>query len=209
MLGEEREYEIVGYHGTTSSAQESIENHGLDPNLVEKRDDHWLGQGVYFYDDFDLAKWWAETKANKKERHESALVYKADIRCLKKHVLNLDDRKDLEMFLQACLEFSEDLQETYMKLPAFKAQKFKAIFYDYYKEEHDIYVMIRTFPKPAPRYAETIRTGETLKKQKKLFEILGLSFYETQICVSKAECIKDLSKVYDKAELYDETEEVL
>ena len=61
MLEEEREYEIVGYHGTTSSAQESIENHGLDPNLVEKRDDHWLGQGVYFYDDFDLAKWWAET----------------------------------------------------------------------------------------------------------------------------------------------------
>ena len=43
MLEEEREYEIVGYHGMTSSAQESIENHGLDPNLVEKRDGHWLG----------------------------------------------------------------------------------------------------------------------------------------------------------------------
>ena len=113
------------------------------------------------------------------------------------------------MFTQACLDFARDLQKAYEKLPKFESSKFRAIYFDYYKEQHDIYVMIRTFSKDAPRYAETIRTGEALKKQKKLFEILGLSFYETQICVSKAECIKDLSKVYDKAELYDETEEVL
>ena len=40
MLEEEREYKIVGYHGTTSSAQESIENYGLDPRRVKIRDDH-------------------------------------------------------------------------------------------------------------------------------------------------------------------------
>jgi len=50
---------ITGYHGTSSNYAESIEKHGLDPDKTHTRPDHWLGQGVYFFEDSDLAKWWA------------------------------------------------------------------------------------------------------------------------------------------------------
>lgn len=209
MLEEEREYKIVGYHGTTSSAQESIENYGLDPRRVKIRDDHWLGQGVYFYEDFDLAKWWAETKASKRKHCEYALVYKSDIICPLKHVLNLDDRNDLDIFIRSCLDFIKDLQRAYDKLPDFEIPKFRAIYFDYYKTQHDIHVIVRTFQKDAPKYAGTFRTGEELETQKELLDFLGLSYFETQICVSNADCINEVIKVYDKTELSDETEEVL
>lgn len=40
--------ELTGYHGTCSYSMEKIEKYRLDPGYVRYRDDHWLGQGVYF-----------------------------------------------------------------------------------------------------------------------------------------------------------------
>ena len=50
---------ITGYHGTSSRHAESIAKNGLDPDKTHERPNHWLGQGVYFYENFGLAKWWA------------------------------------------------------------------------------------------------------------------------------------------------------
>ena len=43
----------VGYHGTCSKYRYDIEKNGLDPIKSKYRADHWLGQGVYFFDDYD------------------------------------------------------------------------------------------------------------------------------------------------------------
>ena len=56
---------ITGYHGTSSRHAESIAKNGLDPDKTHERLNHWLGQGVYFYEDFGLAKWWANDIAGK------------------------------------------------------------------------------------------------------------------------------------------------
>lgn len=39
----------VGYHGTTTRCQHDIEKYGFDPDRTHHRDDHWLGNGVYFF----------------------------------------------------------------------------------------------------------------------------------------------------------------
>lgn len=44
-----------GFHGTFSEALDSIINDGFQ---IVYRDNHWLGQGVYFYDNSSLAHWW-------------------------------------------------------------------------------------------------------------------------------------------------------
>lgn len=49
----------IGYHGTCSKYRYSIEKNGLDPSKCKHHDDHWLGQDVYFFDDYDKAMWWA------------------------------------------------------------------------------------------------------------------------------------------------------
>ena len=42
------------------STDTDIEKNGLDPIKSKYRADHWLGQGVYFFDDYlDKALWWA------------------------------------------------------------------------------------------------------------------------------------------------------
>ena len=41
----------IGYHGTCSKHKDSIESNGFDPAKCNYRADHWLGQGVYFFDD--------------------------------------------------------------------------------------------------------------------------------------------------------------
>ncbi|BCC10309.1 TPA: hypothetical protein ACGXQL_004205 [Bacillus cereus] len=41
----------VGYHGTTLENAEKIRREGFVPS----KKDHWLGQGVYFYDNFSSA----------------------------------------------------------------------------------------------------------------------------------------------------------
>ena len=51
----------VGYHGTCLKYRYDIETNGLDPIKSKYRADHWLGQGVYFFDDYDKALWWAST----------------------------------------------------------------------------------------------------------------------------------------------------
>lgn len=45
----------IGYHGTCLRYRHNIEKNGLDPEECNQRNDHWLGQGVYFFDDYDHA----------------------------------------------------------------------------------------------------------------------------------------------------------
>ena len=51
----------IGYHGTCSKHKDSIESNGFDPAKCNYRADHWLGQGVYFFDDYEKALWWSAT----------------------------------------------------------------------------------------------------------------------------------------------------
>ena len=53
---------IRGYHGTFESAVEDILSSGFK---TEFREYHWLGQGIYLYTNFELSKWWIQTKIEK------------------------------------------------------------------------------------------------------------------------------------------------
>lgn len=76
--------ELVGYHGTKSSNVSDI----ISSN-------HWLGHGIYFFTDFELAEWWAKTKVEKhnKKYHtkDKASVIKAEIQADK--IVDLDSEE--------------------------------------------------------------------------------------------------------------------
>lgn len=187
----------VGYHGTCSKYRDSIEKEGFDPRKCKHRSDHWLGQGVYFFDDYEKALWWANSISSKNGNCGS-VVFKVSIEAPDDAVLNLDDKDQLDHFITQTLQMPEDIaKECGGKMPVFDDRKFRAVFFDYYKEKNDISVIIGTFEKDIAGYTAK-RSFAEREKQKKFLKYIGIYYHERQICVSRKECIKSTELVYNE-----------
>lgn len=184
----------IAYHGTSSKHVDSIKNNGLDPKHSHSREDHWLGQGVYFFDDYDKALWWAGCVSKNNDYYEA--VFKAQITASDEEVLNLDDKCQLDKFIDYTIELSNHIgNECVGKMPVFNTDTARAVYFDYYKNQYNVSVIIGTFTKPYAGYTE-FRNRNKLCKQEEVLKKIGLSFLERQICVSKKECIQAVMLVY-------------
>lgn len=187
--------EIQGYHGTSSSAKESIAKNGFDPARTHYRKDHWLGQGVYFFVDPTQAHWWANT-ISARIAGSYPVIYRVRISAPDEKVLNLNDNEQVALFF-------ERIQEVYTAIlgegaqPEFTPETIRAVFFDYYKETYGISVILNTFQKPSVRYAGAFQSGQRLRRQELLSRQLGVSFKETQVCVSEKSCITQTELIYD------------
>lgn len=189
---------IMGYHGTCSKFKESIENNGLDPAKVKYRENHWLGQGVYFFEDYSQAEWWANDTSGKPYNAGSfPMIYKSNIEAESNKVLNLDDNNEVDKFFSCILRYISEIESDLRgRYPIFTPENFRAVYFDYYKIQNNISVIIYTFPKDSVKYA-SLRNWKDLKIQKDLAKALGIYYGEKQICVSKKECITSSVLVYD------------
>lgn len=188
-----------GFHGTCMKYFEDIQSEGLDPLKCKHRNDHWLGQGVYFFDDYDKALWWA-SNISEKNKKCGAIIFKAKIIVPDNKVLNLDNRKQLDMFIDSSIEMLKEIEKRCKgKMPIFVKKNFRAFFFDYYKQQHDIAVIVKTFHKDYAGYTKK-RNYTEKKMQQEIMEITGLSFFERQICVSQKDYIKELKLVYNEKE---------
>ena len=189
----------LGYHGTCSKYQYSIEREGFDPDKSKYRDDHWLGQGIYFFDDYEKSLWWAKTTSSQNNNCGS-IVFESLIEATDDVVLNQDDNHQLDAFMTEILHLLEDIQkECPEKMPIFEEKKFRAVCFDYYKQTKGISVIIGTFRKDIAGYT-TKRNSRDKKTQKKIMNIIGIQFNERQICVSQKNCIKSTKLVYNEKE---------
>ncbi len=195
---DEKVVNLLGYHGTSSNSKESIDKNGLDPSLTKHRDDHWLGQGVYFFEEFDQAMWWAEDISTKSwNRGSVPLVYHAVIEAEESEVLNLDDYKVMNRFMDEMINLQKSIEpDKNGRFPKFTEEKMRAVFLDYYKNKHNIFVVIYTFEKNCISYG-TYRKGADYHSQSQLFKTLHMGYKEKQICVSDKKCITDLVLVYN------------
>ena len=188
-----------GYHGTCSKYRYNIEKDGLDPKKCKYREDHWLGQGVYFFDDYDKAMWWATTISSQNDNC-GAIIFKSIIEAPDEEVLNLDDNEQLDEFMTESIKLIEDVKINCPgKMPIFEDSKFRAVLFDYYKQKNGISVIIGTFRKEFAGYT-TKRSESDKAMQRKIMNIIGIKFRERQICVSKKECIKLTKLVYNEEE---------
>jgi len=192
---------MQGFHGTCSKHFKSIKEYGLDPKKVKYREDHWLGQGVYFFDDLEIAEWWAIDQSEKSYNINTyPIVYSAQIIADKHRILNLDNKIELDSFLDFIVQTSDDIKVAYTeKVPEFTEESFRAVYFDYYKRQNDIAVIIYTFSKPLVKYAKMRNHNET-KLIKKFSNILKIDYHEKQICVSDKICIEDIKIEYNGKE---------
>lgn len=192
--------EFTAYHGTCSRHRQSIERFGFSPGLVTYRNDHWLGQGVYFFELEDLAIWWANDLSRKlQNRGTSPLVYACDISVNQDQYIDLDDSRSLDKFWDYCIDLIETINEdtSIPKKPIFTDQKLRAILFDYYKNENNIFVIAYTFKKSTTTFAKK-RSYADLKLLKTVGAALDLGYKERQICVSSKDCLGPPTLVYSE-----------
>lgn len=195
-MEEDKMYATDGYHGTSSRWYNCIKELGFDPEKVKRRNDHWLGQGVYYFSDYSKALWWANDQANKPYNLGTyPLVYKSQISAPKEEILNLDNGDELDKFYDFVIQSLSEIENA-EKYPVFDEKQMRAVYFDFYKIENNISVIIKTFDKPTTKSAKS-RSKDELRKITSLANNLGLGYKETQICVSKKQCIISTNLVYN------------
>ena len=198
---------IIGYHGTKKRFVNSILKDGFKIPPSKADDNHWLGHGIYFYSDYELAEWWSKTKVDKQNKkygwNDSPIVMKCLIQA--KNIWNLDKPSVLEKFKKSQLKLEQKVSAGGVVLDFSgenTAEKIRCFWMDVIKKEHNIDVLIYTFTRKSPSYVNRkyhVNTGD-----KYSLGSMGLVYHEKQICVT-ADCfVIDKKIVYSNIEEFDE-----
>lgn len=97
MVVQNDKYKIRGYHGTLLERAKKI----LAGNykIGHKRNDHWLGQGVYFFrEDYEQARSWTIPIMRRNQKDGAVLITTFSIDS--DAVMDLDSRKGLSDFVK-------------------------------------------------------------------------------------------------------------
>lgn len=117
----------IGYHGTCSKHKDSIERNGFDPAKCNYRADHWLGQGVYFFDDYEKALWWSATAALHNNDF-GRVIFKATIEAPDEEVLDLDDNKQLDAFFTEVIQCIDEIEKIVLEICLYLMIKIFVLF---------------------------------------------------------------------------------
>jgi hypothetical protein len=188
-----RTIEIEAYHGTARKNTENITSEGFISTI---REDHWLGQGIYFYSDYTLALWWIKTKMRSKNGNGCAVV-KATMACEENLWLDLDTIKGMDYFFRevssilsansslVSLKFKAENEDRRIKNFCFAL--------DLLKNFRGIKLMAMTFRKDNPSYAE----HGVSRFENSFFPLpLDFGYQERQICSTSNDIIKSKTVVF-------------
>jgi len=180
---------LEAYHGTDLSNAESILKSGFKC-LPNKH--HWLGNGVYFYMDYSLARWWTTNPTNKfGVRVKKAAVIKCNIFVKNNYILDLRRLKDYTKFVEIyrneflpflfqgnLISVTEDMIDT---------KTLRCTYCDYLNIKYKYKLIIGTFYLPNQPYMPT--------EYGKFFETFNISYIENQICVFDTNIISSMELV--------------
>lgn len=164
---------LEGYHNTEVANVEDIFQNGF---ICTPNKKHWLGQGIYFFSDIDVAIYNIDMLEHKEEIKTIAVEIEVEDTAY----FDLDIIKNNNTFRQYCIEKEKNMKEQGIELVIEQSDKrevsqiYKCFFMDLFKQENGYAVLSKTFSKENPPYAQTING----------IPYLGLPFLEKYICVS-------------------------
>lgn len=172
-MEEKRLYSFYGYHGTAESCGRNIvETKTFE--FGEPREDHWLGQGAYFFkDDEEQAEKWALSKVEnfRPFRGEKPYLIEVNLNSNEENFLNLDTRRGLNYLLDHIKSLkSEGMEIEYDEDKLVSGVKVRCFVLSLVPD--DIWMIQRTF-----------RVKSKLFDRNKLISIMDLHLNGTQICV--------------------------
>lgn len=191
LLGDEMG-NITAYHGTKSCCVNGILKENFSVKKPKKNDNHWLGHGVYFFEEYELAYWWAKTKvlAHNRKYGESNYASVIEAEIIYDRCVDLDTYNGRNIFFSFWQKYERKLVKEGIVLDfsmgeadkQLVQQRKRCFALDCFKKEMGVDVLIYSFTKKDPAY-------ERSKYNFKLADIFGLDFRERQICVTMPENI--------------------
>lgn len=135
--------DILCYHGTSLANAEIIKS-SKAYKFGSRRDDHWLGFGVYFFEeDIEQAKLWGKERY----KHECTATLETIITAERSKILNLNSRQgiiELEAYQKAFIKENPDIVIEYNEEMPIKPLLANLLFSSISSEE--VWVIIRYFP---------------------------------------------------------------
>lgn len=168
---------LILYHGTDLESAISIKNTSFifNPNPC-----HWLGNGIYFFTDKALAKWWTTNPTSKFGKIiKNPAILKTEINVDESNVLDL---RKLDTYQKVAQEFN--IFFTMLYIPYHKEtiseKQIKCLFFDWYLIRHDnINMIIGDFFSLEQPYVKD--------DAKDFYNHTNLLYCETQVCL-KEDC---------------------
>lgn len=191
---------IIGYHGTTEENGNNIIE-SQEYKYDESRN-HWMGDGIYFFEDPDLAEQWANDMVEKEKKEKKApMVLVNTLHCENDRCLDLTKLKNKDKFRTDFTEFFNELKTArngglVIGDESTSKKEVLSLYYNYLKKQNGYDIIINTFVKKNTKYATT-KMPKDFNLSYDLFT--GLSFVEVQICASNNSVIKEI-QYYSKEE---------
>lgn len=179
---------IIGYHGTFSENVCTIIEEGYE---TEYRDNHWLGQGIYFYDNYDLALWFINRK--RKDYCKNVTVIKSVIYADVSKILNLDTIEGVDFFYKKLNELWSEFRT--IEFNEEDENSNRCLILDALKEYYEIDIIIKTFETDKQTYG----SANVNWFEKNNFPV-GIKYSEKQICVTGNNCIISSEAIEDNNE---------
>lgn len=177
----------IVYHGTDCISAKKI----MQTNFIYKRrSNHWLGNGIYFFEDYKQAKWWSEIISKKQKLLAVIIEVKLEVESDK--ILDLRETSAMLMFLDRANRILEGISKNDKEPISTDKHKLMCIVCDYYKIEYNIDLIIKNFSKD---YKSSFLNLDTTKKN--VMQLLGLNYQEVQYCVSSNQIIKNKKIIYE------------
>ncbi|MEH6888451.1 hypothetical protein V7024_01550 [Bacillus sp. JJ864] len=173
-------HQFYGYHGTDEESAIDISANGFKI-LYDNRDDHWLGNGVYFFrEDEKQALFWAQNKVKRvpELNGKSAVVIRSFINVNNDNYLNMDSRDGLDIFERHLKQKEKEIKESNLQITFQNENQQRHYFMNLLPDKY--YVIKRTFHVPSKKYDSS-----------KQLTHMKLLLNGEQICIRNLSTIKD------------------
>lgn len=168
---------IEAFHGTDKKYADIIIKSDFKCRRNRK---HWLGNGIYFFIDFALAKWWTTNPTRKfGVTVANSAIIKCTIKAKSNEVLDLrkleDYRRFVDIYRSEFLPFLFEGSIEVMDNRTLDTGILRCTYCDYLNIYHRYKLIIGTFYLPDQPYMPS--------DYGKFFEYFSISYIEHQICV--------------------------
>ena len=178
---------IEGYHGTDLECAKKILKNDF---TFKYNDSHWLGNGIYFFLDEALAKWWTNKPSKRFGTDVSVgAIIKCNVILKEGHFLDLRNLSHFEFLVETYYtEFLPILKNGAFNKSQLTLPKIRCSYCDFLNEHYDIDVIIGNFSEPEQAYLPFEYATSN--------SILNLFYIEAQICVFETSNIKNKEIYY-------------
>lgn len=135
-------FKIEGLHSTTRNKADNILSSGKF--LPSKKDNEWLGKGVYFWTKYADALFWVN---NSYKNENEMCIITAHLEDENSRILDLDIEENMTKLVEFVNTFNKEMVDVSKYRPKFNNESETRCFYcELFKKKYNINIILYSFP---------------------------------------------------------------